>query len=101
MSKAVSINEWKSLRFSDPEPELIRLREVQLALADYIIDPKLGALRTNPLKSDRQRREAAIFCYVISQALGIKIYYAPVERQDYDFVAVGSVRTRSSSRQSS
>jgi hypothetical protein len=88
MSEAVRINEWRSLRFSDPEPELIRLREVQLALADYIIDPKVGALRTNPLNSDRQRREAAIFCYAISHALGIKIYYAPVERQDYDFVAV-------------
>ena len=88
MSEAVRINEWKSLRFSDPEPELIRLRELQLALADYIIDPRLGALRTNPLNSERQRREAAIFCYAISQALGIKIYYAPVESQDYDFVVV-------------
>ena len=88
MSEAVRINEWETLQYSDPEPELIRLREVEVTIAAHVPDPKVRSLRTHSLSYDRQRREAALFCYGLRSALGTKVYYSFVEKEDYDFVAL-------------
>jgi hypothetical protein len=44
-------------------------------------------MRTNGLKSQRELRDAALFCVGMTHNLGTDVWLAPVEAQDYDFVA--------------
>jgi hypothetical protein len=88
MFDAVRIEEWEKLDYSDPEPELIRLREIGLSFAPRVTDDNVRAVRTHSVGYDRQRRDAALFCYGIGHALASKVCYSLVERQDYDFVAL-------------
>ncbi len=43
-------------------------------------------MRTNGLKSERELRDAALFCVGMSHVLGTDVWLAPVEAQDHDFV---------------
>lgn len=76
-----------TLLYSDPEPELIRLREFEVTVAPHVADAKVRSLRTQSLSYHRQRREAALFCHGIGSAMGAKVSYAFAESQDYDLVA--------------
>jgi hypothetical protein len=77
----------KTLTYRDPGPFLVRLRELEILVAESDLPERLKALRTNELKSMRELREAAIFCYGMGQRIGRTVYLAPGESQDYDFIA--------------
>jgi hypothetical protein len=51
---------------------------------------RVRTLRTHGLKRDRERRQAALFCYGQSQLLGHPIYFYDFEGSDFDFVATWS-----------
>jgi hypothetical protein len=88
MTDAIRLNEWRKLKYADPAEDLRRLRQLEISLAGKTVEPAVLALRTNLLKPDAQRRQAALFTYGVSEALGLKMYYAPVESSDYDFVTL-------------
>jgi hypothetical protein len=77
----------QKLRFRDPHSFLVNLRrlEVEIALSDT--PSRIKSLRTNGLKEAREQREAALFCYGMSQRIGQAVYFASHEDQDFDFVA--------------
>lgn len=77
----------KSLTYRDPAPFLVRLRELEIQVAESGLSERVKQLRTNALKAMRELREAAIFCYGMGQRIGQTVYLAPGESQDYDFVA--------------
>jgi len=85
--------QWASFEFFDPVPVLQHLRAVELGLADLPphlieISDRARRLRTNELRSAREARDAALFAHGMAQLVGTKVYYAPVEESDYDFVSM-------------
>lgn len=77
----------EKLEYKDPASFLVRLRDVERPVALSTTPKKIKNLRTNELKQWREARDAALFCYGMSQRLGYPIYFAKGESQDYDFVA--------------
>jgi hypothetical protein len=75
------------LEFRDPRTFLIQLREIEERVVKSDLSPKAKALRTNELKSWKELREGALFCYGIGQRIRQTVYLARSEAQDYDFVA--------------
>jgi len=75
------------LEYRDPVPLLRRLRKIELQIAKSNTADKIKELRTNGLKEIREIREAAIFCYGMSQRLGQTVFVGRGESHDYDFVA--------------
>ena len=73
--------------FRDPKPFLIALAELEPRVAASNLDLKVKQLRTNSLREWREARQAAIFCYGMSQVMDRPIYFCREESQDYDFVA--------------
>lgn len=57
-----------------------------MQILDLDLPPKIRHLRTNQLKRHQENRAAAIFSHGISKVTGTKVYLAPVEASDYDFV---------------
>jgi hypothetical protein len=78
---------FAGLTYYDPRDTLVRLRAIERNPEWQKKPPKERALRTNPLKRFRESREAALFCYGMSQRSGRRIGFAPHEAQDHDFVA--------------
>ncbi|MBW8369792.1 MAG: hypothetical protein K0M66_02250 [Thiobacillus sp.] len=77
--------------FRDPASFLRTLRELEPRIAASSLDPKIKQLRTNKLKKWREARQAALFCYGMSQRIGQPIYLNNDEAQDYDFIASWAV----------
>lgn len=50
------------------------------------LPPRLRAFRSNPLRETLERRQAALFCYGLSEVTGIDIGIAHLEQSDYDFI---------------
>jgi hypothetical protein len=83
----VRLREFAGLRFGDPRGFLRALREVELLVATSSTPEKIKKLRTQQLKPEREKRDAAIFCVGMSERVGVDVWFAPVEDQDFDFVA--------------
>jgi hypothetical protein len=77
---------WSSRTFYDPAPVLIALRKVELALADAEMPDLVRRLRTNKLKAEREARIAALFAYGMAGVIGTKVWVAPGEIEDCDFI---------------
>jgi hypothetical protein len=86
----VRLRKFAGLKFGDPRGFLRALREVELAVAASPIPEKIKTLRTQKLKPEREMRDAAIFCIGISERIGVDVRFAPVEDQDFDFIATWS-----------
>ena len=87
MPNKIQIRSFANLEYGDPHDFLIRLKSFELE-NDLLHTPKrIRTLRTNPLESVREIRDAALFCVGMSEFLGHKVYFSPSEAQDYDFVA--------------
>lgn len=81
------IRTFAGLTYYDPRDTLVRLRAIESDPEWQKQPAKVRALRTNPQKKLREAREAALFCYGMSQRTGRSIGFAPHEAQDNDFVA--------------
>lgn len=82
----IRLKEWMRLDYYDPEPLLVKLRE--FALSDALLNQpyKVGALRTQELKPYLERRQCAIFAYLMSQVVSSRVDVAYREAGDYDSV---------------
>lgn len=76
-----------ALQYANPRQCLIRLRELERLLSGSDLPKKVRTLRTNELKGFREMREAALFCYFMSERIVAPILFSMTEAQDYDFVA--------------
>lgn len=59
----------EKLEFRDPGHILVKLRKIEHVLATSETPDKVKNLRTNKLKELREIREAALFCYGMSQRI--------------------------------
>jgi hypothetical protein len=86
-SRSIRLSALSQLQYGDPKGylESLALLEAEVSASDLPLTVK--HLRTNRLKSERERRDAAIFCIGMSQALNSKVRFSLIEAQDYDFVA--------------
>ncbi|WP_333795090.1 hypothetical protein [Hyphomicrobium sp.] len=86
----IRTRELSSLAYGDPTGFLRELRNVEKNLGTVVdsLPDKARRLRTNTLKPSREMRDAALFCQGMSERLGHKVFFAPTEREDYDFVAM-------------
>ena len=80
--------QWLTYKYYDPRGVLIQLREVSRRQGFSDLPEKVQRLRTRELRKFHESRQAAIFCYGLSQAVvGTTVRLAPVESDDYDCIA--------------
>lgn len=77
---------WSRRPFYDPEPVLRNLRRVEIALLETETPDLIRRLRTNRLKTEREARDALIFAHGMASVLGVKVFVAPGETEDCDFI---------------
>lgn len=87
MNSIMSVREWAKLKYLDPERILIGLRELALTQQLDQLPKEVATLRTRELRTYGEGRQCALFCYLMGQALGIKVMMALVEKSDYDCLA--------------
>lgn len=83
--------DWSRRTFYDPEPVLRELRGLEVSLSDAEIPDVVRRLRTNPLKPEREGRDALLFAHGMATALGVKVFVAPGEVEDCDFITRATV----------
>lgn len=83
----VHLRAYSKLKYGDPRDFLEALAPLDAAVSVSDLPPPVKRLRTNILKANRERRDAAIFCLGMSQVLNTPVRFSPTEAQDYDFVA--------------
>jgi hypothetical protein len=91
MSSSVRLRELSKLEYGNPSGFLEALAPLDRAASWSDIPDRTKNLRTNKLKSERERRDAAIFCVGMSKAIGVPVHFALTESQDYDFVTTWKV----------
>lgn len=79
--------EWLKYQYLDPEKILLGLREIARTYPLHELHYHSRTLRTHKLRKYGEGRQAALFCYAMSEVLGTKVSFAQVERQDYDMIA--------------
>ncbi len=80
------LNWAQKLNYFDPSIILSELRIIESEVATSNTPHKIKSLRTNKLKAIRESRSAALFCQGMSERIQTKVYFAPIEEQDFDFV---------------
>ena len=88
---SVRLRTWARLTFFDPEPVLRGLRDVEIQLAHTDTPELVRRLRTGRLKCDREARDALLFAQGMARVVGAKVYVAPGETEDCDFVTRATV----------
>lgn len=78
--------EWSKYQYFDPEIVLPKLQAVRKKVAESNMSDKIRNLRTNTLSDHRENWDAAVFCQLMSLALGIKIFFSTEEASDFDSV---------------
>jgi hypothetical protein len=91
---SIALRTLSKLEYRDPRPFLVRLRQFEVELSASATPDRIRNLRTNRLKPERELREAAIFCYLVAQRMGVTVGLAPGEGEDFDFVAAWSIEDR-------
>lgn len=87
-SDQVALNAASKLDYHDPADVLRKFRDVEKWIVTSNASNTIKHLRTNGLKRLRECREAALFCYGMSQRTGQAIRFSPDEAADYDFTAM-------------
>jgi hypothetical protein len=82
---------FSQLTYEEPLALLRAARLQTDAFAAGTLTSDVRLLRNSEGKIGRERREAAMFCHLLGQRLGLNILMATEEAQDYDFVASWSV----------
>ena len=78
--------EWQSLSYLDAQQVLVGLRVIELQYPLGELRYHAASLRTRELREFGEGRQAALFCYGMSQVLGVPVAFARSESQDYDVV---------------
>src|SRR3546814_11234566 len=78
---------WSKLPFYDPRGLLIELAKLSDEVAAASLPYNLASLRTNELKTYREARQCALFCYGHGPRLGLDVRFAFPDEQDVDVVA--------------
>ena len=81
------IREWEKLKFVDPEPILRGLREIAATQPLHELPYEVRSLRRRDLRPYHEGRQAALFCYGMSQVLRTPVVFAQAENSDYDVIA--------------
>ena len=79
--------EWLRFTYQDPRKILVGLRGIAQTYPLHELRYQARSLRTRELRKFGEGRQAALLCYGISQALGLDVTFALVERQDFDLIA--------------
>lgn len=79
--------EWLQYPYLDPERILVGLRELSRSYPLHELEYHARTLRSRKLRKYGEGRQAALFCYGMGCRLGVKVWFAQVERQDYDIIA--------------
>jgi len=87
MMDNVRRRQFAKLAYGDARGFLAALRKVECMVAASPTPERIKTLRTRELKPEREMRDAALFCVGISERIGFDVWFAPVEEQDFDFVA--------------
>jgi len=74
----------EQIAFKDPEKFLAGLRWVEENLPLHELPDKVRNLRTRSLRPILEMRQAALFSYEMSIAMGTKVVFALKEEADYD-----------------
>jgi hypothetical protein len=82
---------WLRLAYTDPGPLLAKLRDLQESPRLYEVPLRAANLRLNSLRTERESRQAALFCYGMSQRLGLPIRYAMNSEQNSDIDAIAVI----------
>ena len=85
--KNVRLRQFAKLAYGDPRGFLAALRRLEWAVAPSPTPERIKTLRPQGLKPEREMRDAAIFCVGMSERIGFDVRFAPVEDQDFDFIA--------------
>jgi hypothetical protein len=83
----IRLNRFAQLQYGDPRGFLVKLRKLEIEVSGTSLPEPIRTLRTQKLKPEREKRDAAIFCVGISERIGCEVRFAPIEDQDFDFVA--------------
>ncbi|MEO1020522.1 MAG: hypothetical protein AAFY56_22970 [Pseudomonadota bacterium] len=78
---------FSKLKYGDPRGFLRKLSGVEVDVSLSDTPRPIKNLRSNKLKSSRERRDAALFCVGMSELINREVYFAPTEDQDFDFVS--------------
>lgn len=84
---SIRLRQFSRLEYGDPYGFLTELRKLENVVATSSTPERIKTLRTQALKTSREMRDAAIFCVGMSERMGVDIRFAPIEDQDFDFVA--------------
>ncbi len=89
IQEKIRTNKWAGLKYHDPRDILIKLRKLEIVVAQSNLDEKTKSLRKQKFRKYLEGRAAAIFCYGLAESvLKNKIYYAPIESKDFDCVTL-------------
>ena len=84
----IQMREWEHLKYHDPAVVLKKFRRLEHLVAESSLPDRVRTLRCNDLKKHREGRDAALFCLGMTTVQGTKVFFAPLEAQDYDFVTL-------------
>jgi len=82
------MREWERLKYYDPSIVLADLRRLDHLAAESSLSKHVKTLRRNDLKKYREGRDEALFCLGMTKVKSTTVFFAPLEAQDYDFVAL-------------
>lgn len=79
-------HEWDTLTYYDPAVVLRNIRPVELMMAHSNLRKEAKTLRTHELRRFGERRQAAIFSYLIGRFAGLDVQFAHFEAADHDAI---------------
>tara|TARA_R110000787_G_scaffold272069_2_gene379458 strand:+ start:12736 stop:13323 length:588 start_codon:yes stop_codon:yes gene_type:complete len=83
----IRLRRFAELDYYDPISFLKQLRVFECELAASETPEPIMRLRTGTLKTERELRDAALFCAGMSECIGQQVWMAAAEDQDHDFIA--------------
>jgi hypothetical protein len=81
------IRQWEKLRYLDSERILRGLRQIATSKPLHTLPYQVSSLRRRDLRFYGEGRQAALFCYAMSQVAGVPVAFAQLEASDYDVIA--------------
>ena len=84
----MAVRDWEKLKYLDPEPLLIGLKEFYDLNPMQMLPSVVSNLRRRDVRHIGEARRCALFCYGVGKALGVKVLFADHESEDYDYVGL-------------